>query len=73
MTVKVISERPVITRKHTCGNCGYELEFNNVDLVDHLTDSDHDPIEARGRYLVCPRAGCWHRNLIDPRKQVLFW
>lgn len=65
MAVKVVSEGPVVTRKHTCGNCGYELEFNNVDLVGHRTDHEHDPIETRGRYLVCPRRGCGYRNLVD--------
>lgn len=67
MTIKVVSEGPVITRKIVCKNCGYELEFNNVDLVDHLTDWEGDPTEARGRYLVCPRMDCRHRNLVDRR------
>jgi hypothetical protein len=67
MTIKVIGDKPIITRKITCENCGYELEFNNIDTVDHRTDSDGDPIEARGRYLVCPRPGCHHRNLVDRR------
>jgi hypothetical protein len=48
-----------------CANCGYELEFNNIDLVPHRTDYERDPIETRGMYLVCPRKECRHRNLID--------
>jgi len=65
MPVKVISDGPVRTRKHVCESCGYELEFCNVDLVDHRIDSDCDPLETRGKYLVCPRPECSHRNLID--------
>lgn len=62
--IKVISDKPVISLKHICKNCGYELEYNNVDLVPHRTDYDHDPIETRGQYLVCPRKECNFRNLI---------
>lgn len=64
MAIKIISKGPVVTRKHICENCGYELEFNNVDLVRHRTDSDGDAIETRGKYLVCPRSECLFRNLI---------
>ena len=69
MVVRVVSEKPVVTRKHTCENCGYELEFNNVDLKDHRTDSDGDAIEARGKYLVCPRPECNYRNLVDKSRR----
>jgi hypothetical protein len=65
MAVKVISEGPVKTRRHVCDNCGYELEFCNVDLKTHRTDDEGDALERRGRYLVCPRSECNHRNLID--------
>jgi len=68
MTVRVTSDKPVVTRKTVCKSCGYELEFNNVDLVSHNTDSDGDATEAKGMYLVCPRGGCRHRNLIDRRE-----
>jgi hypothetical protein len=68
MAIKVISEGPVITRKHTCTNCGYELEFTNVDLVSHRTDSDGDACETRGKYLVCPHKECNFRNLVDTAK-----
>jgi hypothetical protein len=64
MPVKVISEGPVRTRKHVCEKCSYELEFCNVDLQRNRTDSDGDPIEQRGLYLVCPRAECGFRNFI---------
>jgi len=67
MTIRVISEKPVETKKTVCKNCGYELEFCNVDLVPHRTDSDRDPIEPRGMYLVCPRGVCNHRNMIIPQ------
>lgn len=70
MAVKVTSKAPVATWKHTCANCGYELEFNNVDLVEHRVDHEYDPVETRGKYLVCPRDGCRHRNLIDPEKRA---
>ena len=67
MTIKVISDKPVVSRKIVCKNCGYELEFNNVDLVDHNTDWEGDAVEPKGKYLVCPRSGCHHRNLVDRR------
>lgn len=65
MAVKVISEAPVKTRETVCENCRYKLEFCNVDLESHRIDSDGDAIEARGKYLVCPRSVCKFRNLID--------
>jgi len=65
MAIKVVSEGPVQTRRHVCENCCFALEFCNVDLVAHRADNDGDPLEARGRYLVCPRTECRHRNLID--------
>lgn len=68
MAVKVISEKPVTSRKHTCVNCGYELEFNNVDLENHRTDYEFDPIEIRGKYLTCPRNECRCRQLVDRAK-----
>ena len=68
MAVRVVSEGPVINRKHICVHCGYELEFNNVDLDSHRTDYEGDALETRGKYLVCPRKGCGHRNLIDRAK-----
>lgn len=64
MTIKVISDNPVISLKHICKNCGYELEYNNVDLVPHRKDYEGDLIEPRGLYLVCPRKECNFRNLI---------
>lgn len=65
MSVKVVSEGPVRTRKHVCESCSYELEFCNVDLVNHRIDSESDPLERRGKYLVCQRPECGFRNLID--------
>jgi hypothetical protein len=70
MTIKVFSDKPVVTRKHICKNCGYELEFNNVDLELHRSDSDGDPCEARGKYLVCPRKECHFRNLVEPKNGI---
>lgn len=69
MAIKVTSGKPVETRKTICKNCGYELEFCNVDTRAHRSDSDGDAIEPRGRYLVCPRKECNFRNLVDPEQR----
>lgn len=65
MAVKVVSDKPVTSKRHVCVHCGYELEFNNIDLVPHRTDSDGDALEKRGQYLVCPRNPCGFRNWIS--------
>lgn len=65
MAVKVVSERPVTSRRCVCDNCGYELEFNNIDLKCHRIDSDGDAVEPRGKYLICPRVECGFRNLVE--------
>ena len=67
MTIRIVSDAPVVTKRVICARCGYELEFNDVDTVAHRTDSDGDAIERCGMYLVCPREECKHRNLVKPR------
>lgn len=67
--IKVVSDKPVVTLRHICENCCYELEFNNIDLKRHRTDYEGDALETRGMYLVCPRPDCLHRNLVKPEKR----
>ena len=57
MAVRVISEKPVKTRKTVCGNCGHELEFTNADVK---TDYDTDYTGSRDsfRYIECPSPAC---------------
>lgn len=69
MTIKVISDAPVKTREHVCVNCGYKLEFCNVDLKPHRIDCDGDAIEERGKYLTCPRKECGFRQIIDKEER----
>lgn len=69
MTVRVISEKPVVVRRHVCSECGYELEFNDIDLVCHVMDCDGDACEKKGMYLVCPRRKCRFRNWVEDHKR----
>lgn len=59
---KVISEKPVVSFKHVCTKCGYELEYNEIDLVCNIMDYEGDSIEKPGMYLVCPRTECNRRT-----------
>ena len=53
MTVKVVSEGPVKTKRVTCHHCAYELEFTGEDVTRH-TDCDGDSWQT----IVCPRETC---------------
>ena len=71
--IRVISEKPVISFKHICTKCGFELEYNEIDLVCHKMDYELDSIEKEGMYLVCPRTECNHRNYIREHTRSLGW
>lgn len=55
MTVKVVSEKPVKTKRTACKNCGYELEYTGEDVIYG------DGIKM----IVCPRKTCGHTNLVS--------
>ena len=57
MTVRVISEKPVRTKRATCPTCCYELEFTGED-VNTMIDCDGDSFQT----IVCPRPECQKRN-----------
>lgn len=49
--VRVISEKPVLTRKVICNYCGYELEYTGQDVkASYFGDKYRNFIE-------CPREG----------------
>ncbi len=58
MPVKVVSDAPVKTKRVTCHNCCYELEFTGEDMFSY-SDGDGDCY----RYIICPRASC--KNSFD--------
>ena len=53
MTVRVISDRPIVSKRAVCPNCGYELEFTGEDV---LTSSGCDGDQFQG--IACPRKEC---------------
>ncbi len=56
MAVRVVSDKPVKTKKITCPNCGYELEFTGEDVKKRtyscMGESDSE------LYITCPRSPC---------------
>ncbi len=55
MPVKVVSEKPVKTKRVTCPNCAYELEYTGEDVsssVDGYGDISYT--------IRCPRTSCRH-------------
>lgn len=53
MAVKVVSEKPVKTKRVVCPNCAYELEFTGEDI---RTSFDYDG--DRYQTIACPRDAC---------------
>lgn len=51
--VRVVSEGPTVTKRVTCPNCSYELEYTGEDVVS-FTDSDGDTF----KHIFCPRENC---------------
>ena len=57
MAVKVISDKPVVTKRVTCPTCCYELEFTGEDVLTTV-DCDGDRFQT----IRCPRVECQTRN-----------
>lgn len=56
MVVKVISDKPLKTRKVICSNCGYELEYTgeDVEVVGGYSMGEYDCHSQ----IKCPRESC---------------
>jgi hypothetical protein len=52
MTVRVVSESPVKTKRVVCHNCGYELEFTGEDVM--VTVGCDGDVQS----IYCPRKQC---------------
>lgn len=61
MTVKIVSQGPVRTKKVVCSRCCYELEYTGVD-VKSKTVSCLDDVETR-YFINCPK--CEHQVRVD--------
>jgi RNase P subunit RPR2 len=59
--VRVVSPRPVRTKRVTCPNCAYELEFTGEDVTVSV-NSDGDSMQ----FIRCPRQECrsGHRGAV---------
>lgn len=53
MAVKVVSDKPIKSKRTTCPNCAYELEFTGEDVTT-VFDFTGDKFQS----IVCPRAAC---------------
>ena len=63
MTVKVVSDKPVVTKRRICSNCGYELEYTPNDVVKR-TSTDYTGSKDTYLELPCPRKECGHPNTL---------
>lgn len=59
--VRVVSEKPVKTKKLICGKCGYELEYTGEDVESSDYTGGGDYYE----YILCPRPRCNHQNRVS--------
>lgn len=58
MPVKVVSDKPVRTKRIVCGKCSYELEYTGEDII----------YGDECRYIKCPRPSCTHQNFVKEWK-----
>jgi hypothetical protein len=57
MVVKVVSEKPVKTKRQVCPKCGYELEYTGED-VESFVHHDYGGGSDTVYYIMCPRQTC---------------
>ena len=57
MVVKVISDKPVKTKRQICPKCGYELEYTGED-IESFTSSSYDGSSDTNYLIRCPRPTC---------------
>jgi hypothetical protein len=62
VSVRVVSEKPVKTRKVVCSKCGYELEYTGEDVKigSGFCMGERDTWS----YIVCPRESCKEHVLV---------
>lgn len=62
MVIKVVSDKPLKTKKVICGNCSYELEYTGEDVISqggyYMGEYDID------FYIKCPRENCNHKTRV---------
>lgn len=61
--VKVVSDKPVRTKKVVCSKCGYELEYTGEDVQSH-TSTDYSGCSDTDYYITCPRSSCNERVFV---------
>jgi hypothetical protein len=57
MVVRVVSDKPVKTKRQVCPKCGYELEYTGED-VKEVSSRDYTGCSDTYYYLHCPRVTC---------------
>lgn len=57
MVVKVVSDKPVRTKKVICPKCGYELEYTGEDVREY-EHRDYTGGSDTVYQIVCPRTTC---------------
>ncbi len=64
--VKVISEKPVKTKKVICSKCGYELEYTGEDVTS-TNHTDYGGGTDTYYWIKCPRESC------KEKVEVKYW
>ena len=64
MVVKVVSEKPIKTKKLVCSKCGYELEYTGED-IHSFTSRDYTGDSDEYYTITCPRQSCGQKNYVD--------
>lgn len=64
MAVKVVSDRPIRTKKVICSNCGYELEYTGEDVKSY-TKTDYGGGTDEYHHITCPRIICGETTNVD--------
>ena len=68
MTVRVVSDKPIRTKRTTCPTCCYELEFTGEDVLT-VSDCDGDLFQS----IQCPRPECQKRNGLGGSRIGVRW
>lgn len=61
MAVKVVSDKPVRTKKTICSKCWYELEYTPVDVKEESYNGYGD-YGSTDEFIMCPN--CNHRHVL---------
>lgn len=64
MVVRVISDKPIKTKKCTCTKCGYELEYTGED-VSFYNHTDYGGGSDTYYFIICPRETCKEKIFVS--------